>query len=508
MAAPESGEEGRRSRLFASVAFRLVLLLVVFVAVPVIIYQQFRTAEHETNQLLMRSVAAEGRLIGEGLRPVLEKFGENNAPSIDDALKRFGDARVHIKVLFRPRDVTEPNNIFHVASEPPVKGGYTAKERDELIKLGVFDRLATTCESGTAEAKRFVNPAGQVEIITSVQPIKLPAGCWIIVVSHAADKFLARSPGQPYWQAPEVRAAGIIYLAMAAIVITIFLSFWRDLNRLRERALSIRLARAPTGASFRDSAGTPEVRDVAMEFDRMVASLHRSSKLLRETAEENAHALKGPVAVIAQTLERLRRAVRPDDPDGRRAIDLIERSVAKLDGLVNAMREADEAAAAAIDPTREALDLSALLGGLLDAASAELGARGLVLERRLAAGIRVVCREDLVETVVDNLLNNAAGFSPEGGRITVTLAAEAGHAEIVVADEGPGVPADRLEQIFERGVSDRPTDGLGHDGAAHAGIGLWIVKRNVEAVGGSVRAENTGSGGLAVHVRLRLAENR
>lgn len=498
--------DGRRSRLIVSVGVRFAVLLAVFVAVPVIIYQQFQAAERETDQLLTRSVAAEGRLIAEGLRPALERFGDKDAPSIDATLARFADDRVHIKVLFRPRDVTEPNNIFHVASHPEVAGSYVAKERDELIKLGVFDRLATTCERGTGEAKRFVNPAGKAEIITSVQPVKLPAGCWIIVVSHAADKFLARPPGQPYWQTPEVRFAAVIYLAMAAIVITVFLSFWRDLKRLRERAQSIRLARTPTGESFRDSAETPEVRDVAAEFDRMVAALHSSSRLLKETAEENAHALKGPVAVIAQTAERLRRRVPADDADAGRAIDLIERSVAKLDGLVNAMREADEAAAAAIDPTREAVDLTALLGGLLDAAAAELEARGLVLDRQIEDGVRAVCREDLVETVVDNLLDNAAGFSPSGGRISVRLSADADAAELVVADQGPGVPDDRLARIFERGVSERPGDGPGNDGAAHTGIGLWIVRRNVEAVGGSVTAETADGGGFAVRVRLPRAD--
>lgn len=412
---------------------------------------------------------------------------------------------MRIKVLFRPKDVTEPDNIFHVASHPQSESAYTLAERDELIRLGVFDRLATTCERGTGEAQRFVNPAGEEEIITSVQPVQLPGGCWIVVVAHAAGAILAQPLGEPYWRAPEVRAAGVIYLAMAAIVITIFLSLWRDLNRLRERALSIRLARNPGGGTFQDSAATPEVQDVAAEFDRMVASLERSSRVLRETAEENAHALKGPVAVIAQTIERLRRAVADDDRDGRRAIDLIERSVDKLDSLVNVMRQADEAAAAALDPTRETVDLSSLLAGLVDAAATEFEARGMHLERRLDDGVHAVCREDLVETMIDNLLNNAAGFSPDGGRVVVTLEASSEIAEIAVVDEGPGVPEDRLERIFNRGISDRPDEGPGYDGAPHAGIGLWIVKRNVEAMGGSVTAGNVSGGGFAVHIRLLRA---
>ncbi|MEX2408991.1 MAG: ATP-binding protein, partial [Rhodovibrionaceae bacterium] len=76
-------------------------------------------------------------------------------------------------------------------------------------------------------------------------------------------------------------------------------------------------------------------------------------------------------------------------------------------------------------------------------------------------------------------------------------------------DRGPGVPAQHLERIFERYVSLRAEaeaeyQGRDEDGQ-HRGIGLWIVRRNLEAVGGGVRAENAPGGGLRVIVRLPLS---
>ena len=76
---------------------------------------------------------------------------------------------------------------------------------------------------------------------------------------------------------------------------------------------------------------------------------------------------------------------------------------------------------------------------------------------------------------------------------------------ITVEDQGPGVPEDKLEQIFERYYSERGVTGdesALDPGEAHFGIGLWIVRRNVEAIGGSVAAENGPGGGLRVRLRL------
>jgi two-component system sensor histidine kinase ChvG len=82
-----------------------------------------------------------------------------------------------------------------------------------------------------------------------------------------------------------------------------------------------------------------------------------------------------------------------------------------------------------------------------------------------------------------------------------------------VDDEGPGVDPANLDRIFERYFSHRePGRGMPEDeaaahqaGAAHFGIGLWIVRRNIEAFGGRVRAENRPTGGLRMTVALPLA---
>jgi two-component system sensor histidine kinase ChvG len=77
-----------------------------------------------------------------------------------------------------------------------------------------------------------------------------------------------------------------------------------------------------------------------------------------------------------------------------------------------------------------------------------------------------------------------------------------------VLDRGPGVPHGELTRIFERYLSMRskakPAEGAGGE-SPHMGIGLWIVRRNLQAIGGSVRAENRPDGGLAMVMRFPLA---
>ena len=74
-----------------------------------------------------------------------------------------------------------------------------------------------------------------------------------------------------------------------------------------------------------------------------------------------------------------------------------------------------------------------------------------------------------------------------------------------VSDQGPGVPAGQLERIFDRYYAERHAEASNGAPESHFGIGLSIARRNVEAMGGTVEAENRTPHGLAVHVRLPLA---
>jgi two-component system sensor histidine kinase ChvG len=76
----------------------------------------------------------------------------------------------------------------------------------------------------------------------------------------------------------------------------------------------------------------------------------------------------------------------------------------------------------------------------------------------------------------------------------------------MISDDGPGVPAEHREKIFERGFSLRPQSASRSGGEAHGGIGLWMARRYLQALGGGIRAENRAGRGLLVRLELPLLE--
>jgi two-component system sensor histidine kinase ChvG len=309
--------------------------------------------------------------------------------------------------------------------------------------------------------------------------------------------------GRPYWASSEVRIAAAIYLAMVLLTITTFWSIRRGLRRFAERARTIREHRN-SGGSFRAQNDIPELADVAEEFDHMVEVLDASARGIRRAAEDNAHAFKTPIAVIRQSLEPVKRAIPGENQRGLRALGLIENSLDKLDALIASARRLDEATADLMDMPRWDLDLSHLLGRLLQAHADRFAERRLALKGHIAPRVLIHANEEMVEIVIENLLDNAVSFSPEGESIGIRLEAHDGFAELLIGDAGPGVPPEDLTRIFERYFSLRAAQTSDDD--THFGIGLWIARRNVEALGGTIIAENRRPHGLLMRVRLPLAE--
>ncbi|HLW28925.1 MAG TPA: HAMP domain-containing sensor histidine kinase [Kiloniellales bacterium] len=502
------------ARVWRSLAAKLLILLAIFVAVPVVLYGPFRLADEERNTLLLQSVQQQGWLVGRSLRPYLERFQGNDASVLQETIADLGSEGVKVRLLLRPSEAAGSNSFFLVASTDRLDTQAMERELEQLIATDVLHTLEETCEGQQPLATRYVSPDGEVEVLTSITPVNGQRGCWAIVTAHSTSELLSATLGRPYWQLPEVRLAAAIYVLMAVVVITLFLGLWISLRRFASLAEKIRARNVEQGASFAKMNRMPELAGVAEEFDRMVANLEQSAREIRYAAEENAHALKAPLAVISQSVELLRRAVSKDNERGQRALQLVEQSVVRLDALVAAARHMEETVAELMNPPRERLDLSRLLSRLI--APYAVGACGNATVRvvsDLEPGIEILASNDLVDTVVENLLDNAVSFSPPGGEVRIALYRQKQMAILTVEDRGPGVPPEDLERIFERNYSNRPrsaSDGeLAHPSGIklpNFGIGLWVVRRNIEAIGGSVRAMNREGGGLRVEVEIPRAE--
>jgi two-component system sensor histidine kinase ChvG len=488
-------------------------LAVVFVLVPVFLYLEFQRAYEEAQELLLSSVRAEGRAISQSLLPLLETVDNATLPDLGRHLAPFASEVTTIKLLLRPADTNAGSDAFYyLASWPAVTQSNLQAEHDTLAQQGVLDRLAGNCRGENPFSRVYHRPTGGAEIITAVTPLSTPLGCWAVVASFSEDAFPSAHLGQAYWATPVVRIAALAYLAMAVVTFSTLFIVRRGLRRFAERARQIRYL-GPDAGSFSERTGLPELAYVGAEFDRMVDALHRSAAEIRSTAEENAHAFKTPIAVIHQSLEPLRRAVAQDNPRAQRAIGVVEHSLDRLDGLVAAARQLDEATADLLAKPQIPVDLGQIIGGLIQIQSPVvanrdvtiiLASHDLTMSADLVPGLLVLGTEEMIETVAENLIDNAVSFAPPGSEILVHLTCDDRFAHLTVFDQGPGVPAGELEHIFDRYYVERGADASNEPTQNHFGIGLSIARRNVEAMGGTIEAENRTPHGLAVHVRLPL----
>jgi len=503
-------EKSSRLRRFSynvihSFTLKLFLLAVILLAVPLVLYLQFQRAEHAQAVLLHNAADQTGRLIAAMLRPHFEQFRSESPTALSEALAGAALVNTNVKVLVRPAGAKR-DAFLYIASVPPLSASYLEQERRELLQSGIFQRLAPTCDRTTDLEVRFINPAGQPEMLTSMTPVHADGNCWIVITSqNAAD--IAPSPLRlPFWKTPTMPPAALIYLLSAVIVFVLLVQLRRNVSRFSAAARRIRL-RGAGADSFRKLNTIPELTGVAEDFDVLVSALTESQAFIRQTAEENSHALKAPLAVIAQSVEPLKRVIPPGDAAAIRSMQLIERSVAKLDALVTSSRDLEQAAAELVYPARRPIDLSAFLMQMAKDYETSLGAQGKHLKTQIAKRVTAYANEDLLEPVIENILENAAGFTPKSGTIEITLEKSGDNVEIHVADQGPGVNPAVLPYVFDRYTSYRvgamADAGTPFSPEHHQGLGLWIVKRNVEGLGGKVTADNRPGGGFEICVTLK-----
>jgi two-component system phosphate regulon sensor histidine kinase PhoR len=225
-----------------------------------------------------------------------------------------------------------------------------------------------------------------------------------------------------------------------------------------------------------------------------ITQLVRLNRARRDMVANISHELRHPIANIRLIIDSLfhehDKPKRKESISSLRAIahetDLLLWLVQSMADL--AMIESGQAIVKMID-----VNFDELVDGAIERLENQTDRKHMKLVKHIPAKLHVLCDRDLIQRVVINLLHNAVKWSPEGG--AVTIEAEVSGEEVVVSvlDNGPGVPADQVERIFERFYQVDPSRS-GKDGT---GLGLAICKHIVTAHGGRIWAEGNqmGSGG-------------
>jgi len=204
-----------------------------------------------------------------------------------------------------------------------------------------------------------------------------------------------------------------------------------------------------------------------------------------------AHELRNPLGAVVNAVSILDHTA-TDEPMPAMARAVIHRQTAHLARLLDDLLDAARFTRGRIEIQRVPLDLRALTARSLEQQSHRIEEKQQTLALSLPPEPIVVLGDaDRLQQAIGNLLDNASKYTPVGGSISLTLTAEGNEAVLRISDNGPGVPPDKVEAIFNLFTQVNPTLARTSGGL---GIGLSLVRRIVELHIGTVQARNGGPG--------------
>ncbi len=251
-----------------------------------------------------------------------------------------------------------------------------------------------------------------------------------------------------------------------------------------ERFFVVRESRFPEGRVLvlQDATGERELERTRSEF---VATA--------------SHELRTPLSAVYGAVRTLRRPDLRHDPELEgQLLGIIESESDRLKDIVERILLSAEIDRGALTLRPEPCDVRELAASALEAARLHAPDD---IDLRLDAphDVTITCDAGKLRQVVVNLIDNAIKYSPDGGAVTVAVAARPEAVTITVADEGLGIPADARERIFEKFVRLDP--GM-RRGVGGSGLGLYISRELVERMGGALRVTSNGGTGSAFTVEL------
>lgn len=288
----------------------------------------------------------------------------------------------------------------------------------------------------------------------------------------------------------------MLTIAVAALGITVLLSLYlagtitQPIVRLARAADDVRLARASRPTIPDLGKRGDEIGDLNDALRSMTEALWQRINAIESFAADVAHELKNPLTSLRSAIEV---AARPDlEPERRaRLMAIVIDDINRLNRLISDISDASRLDAELMRGEVKPVDLKALLDDMIRHYVRTEAQRAAVdVDLRIAANPPFTAHghDGRYGQVFRNVIENALSFSPPDSRIVIELMREPRNGPFVVTidDEGPGIPEENLESIFQRFYSERPTEHFGR----HSGLGLSICRQIMETYGGSIAASN------------------
>jgi len=275
----------------------------------------------------------------------------------------------------------------------------------------------------------------------------------------------------------------------------------RPLRRLALAAHRVRLGRAREVKVPRLPSRSDEIGLLARAVADMSQSLRHRIDNIEAFAADVTHELKNPLASLRSAIDSMERV---DDPALKaQLLDVARHDVLRLDRLVGDVSEAARTDAQLARAKFEPVDVGALIQQLV-AAWENRRAKGeanIAFARPRKATAVIMGDPARLARAIDNLIDNAVSFSPPGGLVEIAASHVGDEVLIRVDDEGPGVPKESREAIFNRFHSVRPE---GESFGRHSGLGLAIAQAIVEGHDGEIDVQDRDDAPSGARFIIRL----
>ncbi|HYJ29469.1 MAG TPA: ATP-binding protein [Allosphingosinicella sp.] len=464
-------------------------------------------------QARIEQVAAEATMIG-------RMVGAIAAERRQDLLVRLGrDSKTRIRIYgadgARRLDSWEgaapTYELRDPAAEPWNRGlaraldnafdAIVGARRPPLLEEPARDVLAAWPEARRALGERrtvsrlWRAPEGTA-FVSAAAPVAGPSGEVLLLTVNARDiRRVVRD---------ERMTLGLVLLATItfSVLLSLFLArtIARPLRILAHAAHRVRLGRDR-------EVNVPMLPARRDEIGRLARALHDMSQALRDRidateafAADVTHELKNPLASLRSAVDSLDRV---EDPKLRgQLLDVVRQDVHRLDRLIVEIAETSRLDAELSRARFEPVDLGRLVEALIpvwEQRGAERGV-GVAFARPRTGSAVVTGDEARLVRLIDNIVDNAISFSPEGGLVEIVAASANGQVAVSVEDEGRGVAPEARETIFNRFNSDRPAEDFGR----HSGLGLAIARAIAKGHDGRIEVSDRHDGGRGARFVARF----
>lgn len=494
-------------RFLSRLSARLMLFNALLVFLPVAGFLLVGTYEQHLERAQVDAMQREARLVASTMQA-------NGAPR---AAIETGDTRYRVldrrgRVLFdsgspqgpqlEPRDSGGPRrNWLYRAGKavfgPPLRWlrpiikplpSSDAYERSPVLRgKEVQDALLG---QRSVEKRVSSDPGSPVTLYAAMPVYQRGEVTGVVLVSRTTDDI------RQHLRAIRLSVLEIFALSIvAALILTLMVSttIVRPLRQLRKEAGEILDRRGRLRKRFQGVRRRDEIGDLSRALERLTRRVEQHQQLTEAFASDVSHEFKNPLASIRTATEMLSTVETAEDR--RRFLRIAEMEIARMENLLAQVREITRIDAEIQSEERAPVDVGALLKQIVDGFRLRERDRVLFDVAVPEAPLTVKASADRLLQVFENLLDNAVSFTPAGGRILVSASGGDRAAFVSVRDQGPGIPAENLERIFDRFFTYRPSEAQKQ---RHTGLGLSIVKSIVEGYGGAVTVANDPAGGGAV----------